>query len=482
MMHSVLFLRRTSRPLSSVASRLFRTSPTCLGDSDDEHVSELTKQRWDVVISGAGLAGAALACALGTSEAFANKRVLLIDRRQLRSDHDEENWSNRVYALTPGSRSFLQSLGVWEMLPKSKVQVIKRMRVWESHSAASIAFFGRTAAGEVAFDVDMGNLADALYRRLAQLPSKVVHVCSGVRVASYELPTQERHDPVDPCPPVRIHLHGEDQPLETSLLVGADGFNSQVRKSMGVKSLQWNYDQKSIIATVKLCEPTDNTVAWQRFLPHGVVALLPLDSEHSSLVWTARSDLADKLMRLPEDSFVDALNKSMWGEPRHTPLVDSALSTVASVLQRLGAAPPPSSDAPMHILSLIPGSRATFPLGLSYAAHYVLPRVALIGDAAHRVHPMAGQGANLGFGDAQGLAQLLIESVYDGNPIVGFDRLLRYETERQRHTVPFLLAIEALVALYRFNVLPVVAARSIGLQLMDSWVGLKDMIVDRASY
>uniref|UniRef100_A0A023GFM4 Putative monooxygenase involved in coenzyme q ubiquinone biosynthesis n=1 Tax=Amblyomma triste TaxID=251400 RepID=A0A023GFM4_AMBTT len=356
------------------------------------------------------------------------------------------------------------------------------MRVWESHSSASIAFFGRTAAGEVAFDVDMTNLADALYRRLAQLPSEVVRVCSGVKVVNYELPTLERHDPVDPCPPVRIHVLGEDKPLETSLLVGADGFNSQVRKSMGVRCLQWNYNQKSIIATVKLCEPVDNSVAWQRFLPHGVVALLPLDSEHSSLVWTARSDLADKLMQLPEDGFIDALNKSIWGTGRHIPLVDTALSTVTSLLQRFGIAPPPSSDPPMHILSLVPGSRATFPLGLSYAAHYVLPRVALIGDAAHRVHPMAGQGANLGFGDAQELAQLLVESVYNGVPIVSFDTLLRYETLRQRHTVPFLLAIEALVGLYRFNVLPVVAARSVGLQLIDACVGLKDRIVDRASY
>ncbi|XP_077521648.1 ubiquinone biosynthesis protein COQ6, mitochondrial [Amblyomma americanum] len=481
-MQCVSSLRRSPRLLSAAAARrLLRTSPACL-DADEDDTSTLTKQRWDVVISGAGLAGAALACALGTSEAFANKRVLLVDRRQLRSDHDEENWSNRVYALTPGSRSFLQALGVWDMLPKSKVQTIKRMRVWESHSSASIAFFGRTAAGEVAFDVDMTNLADALYRRLAQLPSEVVRVCSGVKVVNYELPTLERHDPVDPCPPVRIHVLGEDKPLETSLLVGADGFNSQVRKSMGVRCLQWNYNQKSIIATVKLCEPVDNSVAWQRFLPHGVVALLPLDSEHSSLVWTARSDLADKLMQLPEDSFVDALNKSIWGTGRHMPLVDTALSTLTSVLQRLGIAPPPSSDAPMHILSLVPGSRATFPLGLSYAAHYVLPRVALIGDAAHRVHPMAGQGANLGFGDAQELAQLLVESVYNGEPIVSFDTLLHYETQRQRHTVPFLLAIEALVGMYRFNMLPVVAARSVGLQLIDACVGLKERIVDRASY
>ncbi|CAN7937646.1 unnamed protein product [Ixodes hexagonus] len=124
------------------------------------------------------------------------------------------------------------------------------MQVWESHSGAAITFDGRKATGDVAFDVDMGNLADALYRRLDELPSQVVHVCSGVKVSSYELPCLERRHPVDPCPPVRVHLHGDRGFFETSLLVGADGFNSQVRKSMGVKCLQWNYDEKSIIATV----------------------------------------------------------------------------------------------------------------------------------------------------------------------------------------------------------------------------------------
>lgn len=472
--------------LLSVTSRGGRSCSSVAGDtsseSDEDEVDALVGQKWDVVISGAGLAGAALACALGTAEAFSDKRVLLIDRRTLRSDHDEENWSNRVYALTPGSKSFLQGLGVWDMLPKSKIQAIKRMQVWESHSEARITFDGRTATGDVAFDVDMGNLADALYRRLARLPSQVVRVCSGVKVSRYELPCLERRHPMDPCPPVRIHLHGDRGFFETSLLVGADGFNSQVRKSMGVKCLQWNYNQKSIIATLKLSEPTDNTVAWQRFLPHGVVALLPLDTEHSSLVWTLRTDLADKLMRLEEDSFVDALNQTMWGESRQIPLVEGVVSAVGSTLKRFGLVNGGHPAAPVNILQLVPGSRATFPLGLSYAAHYVLPRVALIGDAAHRIHPMAGQGANLGFGDSQGLAELLVRSVYEGSPIVSFDTLLAYETERQRHTVPFLLAIEGLVALYRFNWGPAVAARSVGLQILDACTAIKDKIIDRASY
>lgn len=471
--------------LLSVAGRGSRCCSSVAGDassdSDEDQVDSLVGQKWDVVISGAGLAGTALACALGSAEAFANKRVLLIDRRTLRSDHDEENWSNRVYALTPGSKSFLQGLGVWDILPKSKIQAIKRMQVWESHSEAAITFDGRTATGDVAFDVDMGNLADALYRRLAALPTRVVHVCSGVKVSRYELPCLERKHPMDPCPPVRVHLHGDRGFFEASLLVGADGFNSQVRKSMGVKCLQWNYNQKSIIATLRLSEPTENTVAWQRFLPHGVVALLPLDAEHSSLVWTLRTDLADKLMQLEEDSFVDALNKTLWGESRQIPLVDNVVSAVNSTLKRFGlmnGAP----AVPINLLELVPGSRATFPLGLSYAAHYVLPRVALIGDAAHRIHPMAGQGANLGFGDAQGLAELLVQSVYEGSPIVSFDTLLNYETERQRHTVPFLVTIEGLVALYRFNWGPAIAARSVGLQILDACSTIKDKIIDRASY
>lgn len=219
-------------------------------------MTELTRHKWDVTISGAGLAGAALACALGTADAFEGKRVLLLERRNIRSDHDEEKWSNRVYALTPGSKDFLQGLGVWDLLPKAKIQVINRMKVWESHSKTAISFAGRTAAGEVAFDVDMGNMSDALHRRLADLPPDRVTVCSGIRVSRYELPTLERKAPSGTCPPVKVHLH-DGSFFETSLLVGADGFNSQVRRSMGIKCLQWNYNQKSIIATLKLMEPTE---------------------------------------------------------------------------------------------------------------------------------------------------------------------------------------------------------------------------------
>lgn len=96
---------------------------------EEDNVTELTRHKWDVTISGAGLAGAALACALGTADAFEGKRVLLLERRNIRSDHDEEKWSNRVYALTPGSKDFLQGLGVWDLLPKAKIQVINRMKV-----------------------------------------------------------------------------------------------------------------------------------------------------------------------------------------------------------------------------------------------------------------------------------------------------------------------------------------------------------------
>lgn len=463
-----------SRLISSAARTKYDS------DTDDDESSVLTKHKWDVTISGAGLVGAALACALGISEVFAGKKILLIERRALRTDHDEEDWSNRVYALTPGSKSFLEDLGVWKMLPRSKIQVINRMQVWESHSPAAITFDAVTPEGAVAYDVDLPNLTDALYRRLSQLSDSGVHVCSRVRVARYELPTQERRNVDEPCPPVKVHLQ-DGSCFETSLLVGADGFNSQVKKAMGVRSLQWNYNQKSIIATLQLSESTDNTIAWQRFLPHSVVALLPLDSEHSSLVWSLRTDLADKLMKMDEDSFVDALNHTLWGEGKKIPFVDSILSGVTSALKVLGMAPP-GVQIPMNILKVVPGSRATFPLGMSHAAHYVLPRVALIGDAAHRVHPMAGQGANMGIGDAQGLAELLVRSVRDGNPLVPFDTLLRYETERQRHVVPFLLAIEALVNLYRINVAPVVLARSIGVQVLNSLTGIKDKITERASY
>ncbi|KMQ95159.1 ubiquinone biosynthesis monooxygenase coq6 [Lasius niger] len=187
---------------------------------------------------------------------------------------------------------------------------------------------------------------------------------------------------------------------------------------MGVLYPNWQYNQLGIVATLKLSEPTENVVAWQRFLPTGPIALLP--------------------------------------------------TGVSRQLQ-------PS------VAAIVEGSRAAFPLGFGHAASYVQPGTVLVGDAAHRIHPLAGQGVNLGFGDVTVLTKILAEAAVNGSHLNDMQYLRQYETLRQRHNVPTMLVIDALHRLYRGTAAPVVLARSLGLQLTNAIPQLKKMLMEQAA-
>nr|CAD7440132.1 unnamed protein product [Timema bartmani] len=321
--------------------------------------------------------------------------------------------------------------------------------------------------------------------------------------------------------------------------VGADGVSSKVRGALGAQYLTWNYGQMGLVATVRLSEPTENKVAWQRFLPTGPVALLPLTDELSSLVWSVNSDEARRLLGLTNECFVDALNEALWKQyPRH-PVVDTATRRLDSILDSLMLRSSAVRQLQPSVAEIEPDSRASFPLAFGHSTRYVGAGVVLIGfvpiihymyyllhsltelygvlhyltelaymlycltelycdilsnscttcyrDAAHRVHPLAGQGVNLGFGDVKCLTELLAESVYSGQNI-GNTRnfrskspLLCYETSRQRHNVPTMLAIDGFQKLYSTEATPIVVLRSLGLQLTHALAPLKSAIMNHAA-
>ncbi|KAJ4436626.1 hypothetical protein ANN_16757 [Periplaneta americana] len=247
--------------------------------------------------------------------------------------------------------------------------------------------------------------------------------------------------------------------------IGADGANSQVRKAMNVQYLSWNYHQMGIVATLKLSEPTENVVAWQRFLPTGPIALLPLTDELSSLVWSTSIQQAKELLRLSDESFVDALNDALWKKYPRDKVVDIATQKLNEILESMFLSSNAVRQLHPSIASVEEGSRAAFPLGFGHSTRYVSKGVVLVGDAAHRVHPLAGQGVNLGFGDVQCLSDLLCEAVFNGSTLGNMAHLRKYETLRQRHNVPTMLAVDGLQKLYGTTLTPVVVLRSLGLQL-----------------
>ncbi|XP_042316266.1 ubiquinone biosynthesis monooxygenase COQ6, mitochondrial-like [Sceloporus undulatus] len=201
------------------------------------------------------------------------------------------------------------------------------------------------------------------------------------------------------------------------LQIGADGQNSTVRRAAGIKNIQYRYDQSAVVATLHLSEATDNNVAWQRFLPSGPIALLPLSDTVSSLVWSTSHEHAIRLQSMDEDSFVDSINSAFWSNANHSDFIDTAGSIFRSAVSLLMPSGTAARQLPPSVAKVDPKSRAVFPLGLGHATEYVQHRVALIGDAAHRVHPLAGQGVNMGFGDIACLTHHLSTAAFNGKDL-----------------------------------------------------------------
>uniref|UniRef100_A0A673AR84 Coenzyme Q6, monooxygenase n=1 Tax=Sphaeramia orbicularis TaxID=375764 RepID=A0A673AR84_9TELE len=331
---------------------------------------------------------------------------------------------------------------------------------------ALITFDKENLQDEMAYIVENDVVVAALTKQLDSL-SDNVQVKYRSKVVKYTWPMP--HQAADSIPWVQVTL-ASGETLQTKLLIGADGPNSMVRQKLGIPTVKWNYDQSAVVAVLHLSEPTENNVAWQRFLPTGPIAMLPLSDTESSLVWSTSHRLAEELLELDEESFVDAINSAFWSNENQSELIETAGSLFRSTLSTL-----------MPSAGIGPKTRVMFPLGIGHASEYVRHRVALIGDAAHRVHPLAGQGANLGFGDVACLTQLLSQAAFNGKDLGAMQHLLEYETERQRHNLPMMAAIDLMKRLYSTNAAPVVLLRTFGLQATNMLPTLKEQIMAFAS-
>lgn len=234
-----------------------------------------------------------------------------------------------------------------------------------------------------------------------------------------------------------------------------------------------------VVATLEIDadEAAGNNVAWQRFLPSGPVALLPLTDKLSSLVWSTSIEHAKELLRMEPEAFVDSLNEAYVKSYKSNQLVENVIKTVEGVL---ALSKNKFQQLPPKVLKLQDGSRAAFPLGFGHASSYVCGGAALIGDAAHRVHPLAGQGVNLGFGDVLTLTDVLADAVYNGSSLDNIHYLLKYEQKCLKANVPILVGVHALQNLYCTDFPPFVFARSLGLKITNLTPPLKQFFMNKA--
>ncbi len=381
---------------------------------------------FDLVVVGAGLAGLALA------RAARGLRVALVAQsRDPVAPRPEEEIDARVYAITPGNAAFLSGLGAWRGLARERIEPVRAMRVFGDGPGAALEFDAyRAGAGELAWIVEERALQAALWRALEA--SADVEVFAPAQCESLDIGPDG----------ARVALR-DGRELRARLVVGADGARSFVREQAGMAASARAYAQSAVVANFA-CERPHRGVAHQWFQGGPVLALLPLPGERVSMVWSTGE--AERLMALDGPDLCREVARAAGGV--------------------LGE------------LRLLCAPRA-FPLQRLAAQHMVAPRIALAGDAAHVVHPLAGQGANLGLQDARELAAVLAAREPQRDP--GDVRLLRrYERARAADILAMEATVHGLHRLFASGARPVMRLRNAGLNLADRLPVLKNLLMRRA--
>ncbi len=388
-------------------------------------------QQFDVIVVGGGMVGAAFACALLATDL----RIAIVDHHPLGAAWNEDERALRVCSLNRASRQFLDNLDVWSTMCDMRVSPFTKMHVWDYMGKGYIDFDSDSVGyAELGHIVENDVTQHALLSKLSQakqvtlLPSTELH---SLRFTKDKAEVQTKQGDI----------------FTASLVVGADGARSWVREQAHLPMTSWEYDQSAVITRIKTEYPHGKT-AWQRFLPSGPLAFLPMEDPHeSAVVWSTSPEEAERLMALDAELFCKALGLAFEF--------------------KLGAV--------SHAVSPL-----SFPLQMRHVKHYVKPQLALIGDAAHTIHPLAGQGANLGLMDAATLADVLQQGLARNEPLGSYELLRRYERWRKGQTLAMIATMEAFKRLFSNSHPALVWLRNSGLQITDRLSFIKPCILRQA--
>ncbi|KAJ5522296.1 hypothetical protein N7527_006411 [Penicillium freii] len=472
---------------------------------------------YDVVCVGGGPAGLGLLAALRASPITSKLKVALIESQDLRKakawDLEPNQFSNRVSSLTPSTVSFLRSIGAYDQLDVNRVQEYQDMQVWDGQTGSRISFDWsmETSPFEemrtVATMTENANLVRALLRRIADSGDENLSLFSNSTVASIENGSDLKPEGPDlsAWPVLTVKPTGPAPETETPkriaarLLVGADGINSPVRSFADIPTQGWDYGRHGVVASLALAEPAtqpfpaSKRTAYQRFLPAlgGPIALLPLPNNHATLVWSTTPENAAYLKSLPTPAFLAMVNAAfrldmtdltymMGMQSCSSSSSDSTHSHQDELTWRVQHTPLPS-QIPPPATAVQTGTVASFPLRFRHAAQYVSPRIALVGDAAHVIHPLAGQGLNLGLADVASLSKTIQYAVSHGMDVGDLLTLERYSSERYLPNAKIGGACDLLHKMYNVpGEGPITWARSLGLGVVDRLPFVKSFLMKNA--
>ena len=388
----------------------------------------MTKQiEADIVVVGAGLVGLAAAIAFAKQ----GKNVILVDAKKLETKL-KKTWDERVYALTPTTEAWLKELNVWTGVDKSRVNDIHAMHIWDAQAALTLAASDANLP-KLGVIIENQNLMHALWQQTKAL---------GVKVVTDAQCTSLHNTPHDIQLDVCLASQG-DITIAAKLIVAADGVNSWLRQQAGIAIKQKSFQQTAIVANFSATKNHGN-IARQWFAPHDTLALLPLVGQYVSLVWSVSTDKADKLLKLSNEQLAQQVNEQSQGALGDLKLVGKTLS---------------------------------FELNQQTATKLIADRIVLVGDAAHQIHPMAGQGVNLGFRDVMKLAELTTNCQDVGD----YNLLRQYERARKADIATMNTLTTGLDYLFASENGLLKTATNWGLRQVNRQTTLKKLLIQQAA-
>lgn len=401
-----------------------------------------TTPEFDVVIVGGGMVGSMLCAALADVQAASTLhrieplKVCVLEH-QLPAAFDTGTnpaYDLRVSALSMASQHMLQSVGAWDGIVARRACEYKRLSVWDGEKDGRTDFnAGDIQAGHLGHIVENRVIQLALMDVINSLPN--VSVLTPARMSRYR---QTRNG-------VEIALE-DGKKITARLLIGADGANSVVRQQAGITMDKKQYPQHALVATIQTALPQQD-ITWQRFLPTGPQAFLPLCGHQGSIVWYHTKEEIKQLQVLSDQEFIQRLQNEFPSE----------LGTVETVY-----------------------ARGAFPIAKAHAKDYIAERVALVGDAAHTVHPLAGQGVNIGLLDAAALAQVVLEATVKGRDLGSHSVLRRYQRWRYGDNQLMINALDSLYEAFKPRAEVLQQVRSASLNLVDKVTPIKHQVMRHA--
>jgi len=407
-------------------------------------------ESFDIAIVGAGLAGTALACALSSAGSLTSAplRIALIEAKTIKNDWpvcDEsiDGFDPRVSALTVASQAFLTDIGVWSAMTQQRVSPFEKMHVWDADGTGEVSFDAADVRATV-----LGHIVEnqvtlaALVNQLKQ--SANIQIFDGQAVAHLHLPEK----PEDENPQLILE---DGTIIRSTLIVAADGANSPLRELAGITVREWPYDHDALVCSVSV-EQQHQKTAWQRFTSFGPLAFLPLavhhdDKNYCSVVWSQTAEQTAAAMAMDDTNFCIALSRAF----------ENRLGKVTACSRRY-----------------------SYPLQQRHAVNYTKAGFALIADAAHSIHPLAGQGINLGLADVKVLSECILAAHKRGQSVGDIAVLNRYQRQRKGDNLAMMSAVEGFKRLFAPIPLPLRWLRNTGMNVLQQQTKLKNRIIKYA--